>query len=608
MSRSMKHTGRSASQQWSRDWIIVVLFTAFLAAIIGNLVYIQIIRGPEFASMAAEAHMNEITLSARRGTVYDRNGEVIASNVDATTIYVNPQEVTEPDKLAGILFEVLGEETGRSKEDFLSTVSQSDLSFAYILRKADLKTADALKGRLKNENVAGIHYLEDTKRIYPNGTVGQQVVGLVDIDGKGISGLELQYDKILKGQDGTVVVERGLNDIPMSNGEASRVNTVNGTDIVTSVDINLQKLCEERLLRAIVDTESQSGTVTVMDASNGEIYAACSYAKKSNEELEADAKQLEKLEAKAAAGEDVDMSPYQIDYKLEVGKLGSITDIYEPGSTFKAFTAYSVLANNENITPQTTYNVPYALDVYDTTITDSHDHALMDMTITAILADSSNTGTTLMSREVSTSTLYDTYSAFGFGQRTGCDFPGDAAGQLEQAKDWDGVQSATVTFGQGLTVSPLQLVRGYGVLQQGGIMTTPHFLTGIPNDEEKEAELLANLTTRTTVADAETCKEVGDMLTEVVTNGTGQAAAVESFTVSGKTGTAEIASVNGGYEENAYIMSFCGWLHNSSSNLICLVTLNRPHSDKGAGAECGPVFADIMSYAAKRYQVDAQSR
>lgn len=606
MGRYSEHNGRTTPQQWSRDWIIVLLFAMFLAAIVGNLIYIQIIRGPEYARMASAAHTNEIALSARRGTVYDRNGEVIASNVDATTIYVNPQEVTEPQRLAKILFEALGESTGKTEEDFLDAVSQSDLSFVYLQRKADTDTANALKERLKSEDVKGVHYLEDTKRVYPNGSVGSQLIGTVDIDGKGIAGLELQYDGILKGKDGSVVVERGLNDIPIANGESSRQDTENGTDIVTSIDINLQKLSEELLLQAIINTESQGGSVTVMDASNGEIYAACSYTKKSNEELEQDAQQIEKLRAAAPEGEEPDISKYDVDYKLEIGKLGPITDTYEPGSTFKAFTAYSVLENNENVTPQTTYTVPYALDVYDTTITDSHDHPVMDMTITSILADSSNTGTTLMSREVPTSTLYNTYDAFGFGHKTGVDFPGEAAGQLEESKDWDGVQSATVTFGQGLTISALQLVRGYGVLQQGGVTSTPHFLIDVPNDEEKASELLENLTKRETVAEANVCYEVGNMLTEVVTNGTGEAAAIDGFTVTGKTGTAEIASVYGGYEENAYIMSFCGWLHNSSSNLICCVTLNRPLTNKGAGGVCGPVFADIMRFAANRYQIDAK--
>lgn len=598
-------------ERWSRDWIILVLFAVFLVAIIANLIYIQVIRGPAYARMAQSSHTTEVSLSARRGTVYDRNGEVIASNVDATTIYVNPQEVTNPDRLATVLAEVLGQDSGKTKEDYLKIIDQPDLSFAYIQRKADTVSAEALKNRLSDEKLKGIHYLDDTKRVYPNGEVGSQVVGVVDIDGKGISGLELEYDELLKGVDGSIVFERGMNDIPITNGETSRVETVDGTDIVTSIDINLQKLCEERLLATVIDTEAQGGSITVMDAATGEIYSACSYAKKSDEERNAGYEAAEKEAAAiAASGQPSEVNPFDelCDYKLEVGKLASVTDIYEPGSTFKAFTAYSVLANNANIDENTTYKVPYALEVYDTVITDSHDHPFEDMSLRRILADSSNTGTTLVSREVDLAQLYDSYHAFGFGTKTGCDFPGDTAGQLEESKDWDGVQSATVTFGQGLTVTPLQLVRAYGVLEQGGTLVTPHFLTDVPNDAETAQRLMQDLTKRETVADAGVCKEVSEMLTSVVTEGTGEEAAVDGFTVTGKTGTAEIASVYGGYEENAYVMSFCGWLYGSSSDLICLVTVNRPHTNLGAGGLCGPVFSEIMTYATKRYQIDAQSK
>lgn len=598
-------------ERWSRDWIILVLFAVFLVAIIANLIYIQVIRGPAYARMAQSSHTTEVSLSARRGTVYDRNGEVIASNVDATTIYVNPQEVTNPDRLATVLAEVLGQDSGKTKEDYLKIIDQPDLSFAYIQRKADTVSAEALKNRLSDEKLKGIHYLDDTKRVYPNGDVGSQLVGVVDIDGKGISGLELEYDELLKGVDGSIVFERGMNDIPITNGETSRVETVDGTDIVTSIDINLQKLCEERLLTTVIDTEAQGGSITVMDAATGEIYSACSYVKKSDEERNAEYEAAEKEAAAiAASGQPNEANPFGelCDYKLEVGKLAPVTDIYEPGSTFKAFTAYSVLANNANIDENTTYKVPYALEVYDTVITDSHDHPFEDMTLREILADSSNTGTTLVSREVDLAQLYDTYHAFGFGMKTGCDFPGDTAGQLEESKDWDGVQSATVTFGQGLTVTPLQLVRAYGALEQGGTLVIPHFLTDVPNDAETAQRLMQDLTKRETVADAGVCKEVSEMLTSVVTEGTGEEAAVDGFTVTGKTGTAEIASVYGGYEENAYVMSFCGWLYGSSSDLICLVTVNRPHTNLGAGGLCGPVFSEIMTYATKRYQIDAQSK
>lgn len=617
---------KSTPDIWSRDFLIFILLAVFLVIIIGRLVYVQVIKGHEYAELAESAHTSEITLTARRGTVYDRNGEVIASNIDATTIYVNPKEVTDQGKLARILSEVLSDTYGKSYDDYYSIVAQSNLSFAYIQRKADVEIATKLKERLKQENVAGIHYLSDTKRVYPNGTVGSQVIGAVDTDGKGIAGLEMEYNSVLAGQDGSMSIEKGMKDIPIANGKVDQVDAVDGIDIVTSVDINLQKHCEESLLAAVKQYEAKGGTVTVLDASTGEIYASCSYSQQGTETVSVETTvPVETSESSVAAGEEgaqgaegsqasteaktktVTETEEVAKYGLEVGKLGAITDAYEPGSTFKPFTAISVLTNNKNITPASTYTVPYSLNVYDSTISDSHEHDTEDMSLTRILAESSNVGITLASREVSTETLYNTYKTFGFGTKTGCDYPGDTAGSLKKSSDWDGVMSATVTFGQGLTVTGLQLIRAYGAIEQGGIERTPHFLTDVPNDDAKAQELMADLTKSSTVADSALCTQTANMLTSVITEGTGEAAAVDGFTVTGKTGTAEVASSYGGYETNSYIMSFCGWLYGSSSHLVCLVTLDRPHSNYGGGDVCGPVFADIMSFAANRYQIDAQA-
>ena len=224
MGRSQDRTRGVAPERWSRDWIILVVFALVLVAIVANLIYIQVIRGPEYARMAEASHTTEVNVSARRGTVYDRNGEVIASNVDATTIYVNPQEVANAERLARVLYEVLGSDSGKTEEDYLKIVDQPDLSFAYIQRKADVTLADTLKERLADEKLKGVHYLEDTQRVYPNGDVGSQVVGMVDVDGKGISGLELEYDEVLKGKDGSIVFERGMNDIDL--GEVENISVL----------------------------------------------------------------------------------------------------------------------------------------------------------------------------------------------------------------------------------------------------------------------------------------------------------------------------------------------------------------------------------------------
>lgn len=625
-SRGDSNRESKLSFTWTRDWIILILLGVFLVVIVARLTYIQVIKAGEYAEKAATAHTADIPLEARRGTIYDRNGEVLASNVDATTIYVNPQEVDHASKLAHMLEDVLGSTYGKNYQDYYALVSKKDAQFVYVQRKATPELAETLKERLSAAGLKGIHYLDDTKRIYPNEDIGSQLVGVIDTDGNGIAGLELEYDELLSGQDGSMSFEKGLVDIPVVDGVVSKTDAVDGTDIVTSIDITLQRRCEERLRSAVEEYEAKGGSVTIMDAATGEIYSSCSYAQQQTTvtvEVPQPAQNPEGAQGEEQQGEQNQQDPNNpqaqqpqqpqtteavvVSYELEAGKLWPATDSYEPGSTFKPFTAVSVLTNNKKITPQSTYTVPYSMEVYDSVISDSHEHGVETMTLEQILAESSNVGTTLVSREVSTDQLYDTYNAFKFGTSPGTDFPGVASGVLEKASDWDGVQAANVTFGQGVSITGLELVRGYGALEQNGVERVPHFLIDVPNNKEKADELLGPLTKEETVADAGVCSQVSAMLRSVITGGTGEAAAVDGFTVTGKTGTAEVASIYGGYEENAYIMSFCGWLYGSSSDLICLVTLDHPHSNGGGGDVCGPVFADIMSFVAERYQVDAQA-
>ena len=316
MARQQRRDG-APSRAWSRDWIILMLFALFLLVIVGRLFYIQVIKAPEYSEAAATAHTDTVDIPARRGTIYDRNGEVLASNVDATTIYVDPQGVDQPKGLASVLEDVLGKTYDKTYEDYLALVTK-DNSFTYIQRKADADLADKLKKRLDDADINGIHYLEDTKRVYPYESVGSQVVGNVDVDGNGIAGLELEYDELVGGQNGEMIVETGRKGIPISDGVISETDAVNGEDIITSLDIKLQQRAEESLLQAIEDHEAEGGNAIVMDASTGEIYAACSYAQVETE---------------------TDSGKKKKELQLEVGKLTSITDPYEPGSTFKAITA-----------------------------------------------------------------------------------------------------------------------------------------------------------------------------------------------------------------------------------------------------------------------------
>ena len=601
-----------------RMYLILGIFGLLVLLVFFGLVKLTIIDAGTLSGMADDQHNKVSTDIAKRGTIYDRNGEVIASSIESVTINVNPNDIDyaksvsdeekaslEPaaEAVATKLYEVLGATYDTSYDDYYEMVTRENTAYVIIVRRCDKDLAAELKEELAAANLEGVYYEDDTTRVYPNGSIGSQVIGtvglkMVDSDGnivsddevagrtdlsesyRGTSGLELQYDSLLAGTNGSVSQEKGSDGTPIAGGAIVVNKATDGEDIVTSIDIKLQQKAEKSLKAAVKKYSAKGGSVTVMDASSGEIYACASFVKN-----------------KSKKG--------KVTYDYDLGKLWSIADSYEPGSTYKVFTAYSVLANS-SVTTSTTFQVPAKLKVYDHSVTDSHErNGTETMSLTKIIADSSNIGTVMASRKVSLSKLYKTYKAFGFGQDTGVDFPGAASGQLEKSADWDGVQAANITFGQGVAVTGMQLIRAYGALEQGGVMHVPHFLVGTPNNTQKSKELTSKFSKSKRVAKKKYCDQVTKMMRSVVTSGTGTQASIKGIEVVGKTGTAEIPSSTGSYLKNTWIVSFAGWLENSDCDLVCLVTLEQPETQVGGGGVAGPVFADIMSFAANRYQVSS---
>lgn len=580
MSSSRRDSGarQPAQTGYARDLGILGVIAVVALIIVAQLVRLQVIDGPSLAAQADERHIHASTIAARRGNIYDRNGEVLASSIEVKTIYADPTEVDQPEQLAQALEDVLGKKYKKSYDDYYKLVTKHN-RFTYIQRKCSKKLASKLEKALEKANLKGIYYLDDTKRVYPNGKVASQIVGNVNIDNKGIAGLELKYDDVVSGTDGMDATEGGRKGLPIAGANVNRTEAVNGLDIVTSVDIKLQEKMEKSLLKQIKSYKAEGGNAMVVDAKTGEIYASCSYAKKTS-------------------GSD------KGGYALETGKLASVTDAYEPGSTFKAVTACSILSNSK-VTRSTSFSVPSKLKVYDATITDSHSHGTVDMTLQQIIAESSNIGTTLASRKVGKKKLHKTYARFGFGKKPATDFPGVASGQLSAVSEWDPVRFANVTFGQGVTASNAQIAAAFCAIEQNGTLRTPHFLKSVPRDANKNEELTASLTTSSKVVSKATCSEVTKMLRSVVMDGTGKKASISGYKVVGKTGTAQIAE-NGKYG-NGYNVTFAGWLEDSSSDLVCVVTVNKPKTEAGGGPVCGPVFADIMSFAIERYQINPKA-
>ncbi len=538
--------------------VIGALFLAVAAIFFVRLFYLQVIVSDEYTAKATEVRTISFDIAPHRGTIYDRNGTVLALSVDATTVYCNPKEVTNAAYEAKACAAALGGE----EADYLELLTEDSATFVYLKRQADVEAAESLKAAALD----GIYFISDSRREYPHGSIGGQVIGACDIDGNGITGLELYYDDILKGTPGVYSAERGEDGTPIPGGVHEDVAAVDGQDIMISLDITLQDYVERALEAGLERNDPKQGSAVVIDSETGEIYAICSYPYFNPADL-----------ANSVVGSD---------------NLTAITQAFEPGSVFKAFTALAVLKQGA-LSPSDVLHVPSQLYADDYVITDAHDRDDTDMTFMQILDKSSNVGISLALEKVGFTALYDTLTSLKFSEATGVDFPGEASGTLADVSQWSKINGYNIAFGQGVTATPLQIVRAYAAIANDGVMTQPHFLIAKPTLGE-----WAEYETEQVIDNQEAIDNLVEMLRGVVTDGTGTNANIDGYDVVGKTSTAEIAEA-GGYAQGKWNLCFTGFIANSTSPLVCFVGANNVSYEGNVAS----VFRDIMASAIDLYKI-----
>ena len=542
-----------------RAKVVLAAFAVLVVIFFVRLVFLQVIVADQYSAMAEESRTVSFETSPRRGTIYDRNGIVLATSVEATTIYANPVEVSNAVDEARQLAEVLGGEADEY-QDLLTTPSTT---FVYIKRQADVEDAEAVK----ELDLDGIYFIADMRREYPHGSVGGQVVGFCNADGEGLTGLELQYNDILKGTPGVYVAERGEKGFPIPGGVKEETPAVDGTDIMISLDIKLQDTVERALEEGVEELETKEGSSIVMDAATGEVYAACSLPY---------------------------MDPMDMT-KSEVGSehVKAITQPYEPGSTFKSVSAMAIL-ESKAMGPESTMFCPSTISADDYDVSDSHERDGATYSLREILNHSSNVGISLAMQNAGFDNLNDAIGRYHLTEATGIDYPGEGTGHVLDFNQWGTITGYNISFGQGISVTPLQMVRFYGAIANDGTMVTPHFLIAKPQSGE-----VPTYPQETVTEDAEAVEDLRSMLRSVVTDGTGVAADIEGYQVCGKTSTAEIPSEEGGYKKEVYNLGFCGFIDNSSSKLVCFVGANEVYAMR----QTTKIFNDIMSNAVKQYNI-----
>ena len=530
---------------------------AIFAVIAARLVWLQVVDGEELAEAAESQRTNAVTLHAKRGTIYDRNGRALAVSVDCKTVYANPQYVDDPSSVAALLATYLG----GSSSDYLDLLLQ-DTTFVYVEQRVDEDVAEGLEAALDEAGLAGIYFLDDVKRVYPYGSTGAQVLGYVGTEGTGLSGLEYYYESILAGTDGEMIMEAGLDGTPVAGGVYDVTEAQDGTDIVISIDIDVQETAESVIVEGVETYEAESGSALVMDPRTGEVVAACSTPLPDFDDL-TDASTL---------------------------NLGLVTDCFEPGSVFKLITT-AIGFELGLFDVDTSYVVPVTIEVGDDTVND-HDTRdyTMTMTVREMMRRSSNVGMALLEQTVIGAEAFaEGVDAFGIGQATGIDFPGEADGIIYTTDyEYYEAQAGFMAFGQGVSIPMIQIVRAYQAVANDGVGLVPHLLVRRGTEEVDWGEGVQ-------IVSAETCAKEVDVLTTVVEEGTGTSALVDGYAVAGKTGTGEQASSEGGYEDYYYTSSFCGFANAEDPQVLVYVGLNG--TSYLASSSAGALFHDIMAEA-----------
>lgn len=561
MSRDARRQAPKYSFGSNRFRVLLVFFGIVLLLLVGRLVQLQIILADDYSTQAANSRTVSVELSPRRGTIYDRNGKVLASDVQATTIYCNPKEITDvkgtAEKLAGVL--------GGDASIYEGPLSTENTTFAYVKRKVDQDKGEEVQAL----GLDGIYFLDDMKRVYPYGSIAGQILGLVDVDGNGQTGLELYYDSILKGEPGKLVLQQGAYGMPIPGGTEVDEPAKDGQDIILSIDIDMQQYVEERLAKGVSDIGGEDGSAVLYDADSGDIIAIASTPY-------LDPSDRSNIEEGATS-------------------VKAITTQFEPGSIFKT-ASFCAMLEAGGIAAQTTVDCPVYLEADEYKISDAHERAATTMTAAEVLAQSSNVGTSLLVQQhLGFNGLYDKIRKYGLNDATGVDYPGEAEGYLTNVSTWSLIQSYNVTFGQGISLSPLMITRFYGAIASGtGVAHTPHFLISKPSSGEE-----VTWDSEQIIDNTDAIAPLTDMLVGVVENGTGKTAAVEGYTTAGKTGTAEYADDTGSYVKDMYNLDFVGFLPNATSNLVCFVGVNHVPYERNT---C-EVFKDIMTEASSRYKI-----
>jgi cell division protein FtsI/penicillin-binding protein 2 len=539
------------------------LFIVFLVLVGGKAVALAS-SSQHLTRLAQEQQLQKVELPAHRGSILDRSGAELAVGKPQQTVYADPHLLQDPAAAADELCDALQINRRRDRrvvEKTLVAGKKQGKWFAYVARKVDPELArTAVK-----LDLPGVGSYAEEKRTYPLKGTAAQVVGYAGMDNTGGFGIELAYEEELSGEAGSETVVRDPAGHPLKT--VAHVDPQPGQNVYLTLDREIQYYAEDVLEETIRHAAAKAATAIVMDPRTGEVLVMANVFRQGFHGF----------------GEDT-----------EARKNRAVEDAPEPGSIFKLVTISGALADG-TVKPSTTFSVPWRVPVADRTIQDSHVHATEVYSVREIMQESSNVGAYLIAKEMGEEGLYKWVKAFGFGEKTGIDFPVESEGIVHPVEEWSGSSIGNIPMGQGVAATAMQMASAFSTVAYNGWQVRPRLVRQVGTDVHDTVE-------KHRVIPARVARQVRDMLRLAVEEGTGGAARIPGYDVGGKTGTAEIALKDGsGYAKGIYTSSFIGMVPAGRPRLVVLVTVES--TPMFGGEVAAPAFKDITSFALQHLEI-----
>lgn len=541
--------------------VLLVVMMIGLTGVMARLSVLQVREGGSYEERGYSQRLRTFTLPAQRGSILDASRQPLALSVEARDVYADPRFVEDAAAAAAAIAPVLGLDVAPVRRSLVG-----EGSFSFVARQVDVSTAQ----RLEAMQIPGIGFLPVPKRSYPDGPLAAQLLGYVGTDGVGLAGLEYQYQDMLQGSPGELRQEMSPSGQPIVYGLDELSAPVPGDDLVTTLDRQFQYQVQAALAAAVKANRAKGGTVIVMDPHSGDISAMASYPG---------------FNANAFAQAE------------EAAKRNSaLVDAFEPGSVNKVITAAAAIQERAVALNQR-FEVPDQMVVSGFTIHDSHPHPIEQMTLGDIIAESSNIGAAKVAQQIGKPTMSSYLARFGFGRTTGTGFPGETPGAVPPLAEWSDASLATIAYGQGLAVSPMQMASVYATIANHGVWVQPRLASGAI-DGDGVLHPADPAPTRRVISSA-TADTVTRMLASVVQDGTGTLAQIPGYQVAGKTGTALKVDPRTGRYGRKYVASFIGFLPASDPQVVIAVIIDEPATMYG-GVASAPLFQQLARYSIQR--------